>query len=144
MVEGSKAHSKEVKARRRTQKNGRGLEGALERKWGLKGALEKGEGSKAHSKEVRARRRTQKRGRVRKHTTLDGQVLEGALKKWGRVRKRTTLDGQRLEGALERKWGLEGALKREVGLVNALPYMIKDSKAHFKGDRGLKMPLKGK
>jgi hypothetical protein len=38
MVEGSKAHSKEVRARRRTKKDGRGLEGALEG----------GEGSKAH------------------------------------------------------------------------------------------------
>jgi len=40
MVEGSKVHSKEVRARRRTQKNGRGLEGALEG----------GEGWKAQSK----------------------------------------------------------------------------------------------
>jgi hypothetical protein len=38
MVEGSKAHSKEVRARMHTQKDGRGLEGALEGD----------EGSKAH------------------------------------------------------------------------------------------------
>jgi len=38
MVKGSKAHSKEVRARRRTQKDGRGL----------KGALEVGKGSKAY------------------------------------------------------------------------------------------------
>jgi hypothetical protein len=41
MIEGLKAHSKEVRARRHTPKNGRGLEGALEKKRGLKGALKK-------------------------------------------------------------------------------------------------------
>jgi hypothetical protein len=41
MVEGLKAHSKEVRARRCTPKNGRGLEGALKKKRGLKGTLEK-------------------------------------------------------------------------------------------------------
>jgi len=42
--EDSKVHSKEVRTQRCTQKNGRGLEGMLEKKWGLKGALERRRG----------------------------------------------------------------------------------------------------
>jgi hypothetical protein len=57
--EGSRAHLKGGRIRKRTTLIGRGLEGALER----------GEGSKAHSKG----------DGVRKHTTLNGRGLEGAL-----------------------------------------------------------------
>jgi hypothetical protein len=42
-----------MRAQRRSQKNGQGLEGALERKRGLKGARRGSEGSKAHSKKKR-------------------------------------------------------------------------------------------
>jgi hypothetical protein len=48
------------------------------------------------------------------------------------------------EAHLKRGEGSEAHSKREVGLGNALPYMINDSKAHFKGDRGLKMLSKGR
>jgi hypothetical protein len=68
--EGSRVHSKEVRVRKRTTLDGRGLESALERGEGSKAHSKRGrvrnalplmvEGSKAHSKEVRARRRTQK------------------------------------------------------------------------------------
>ena len=30
--------------------------------------------------------------------------------------------------------------KREVGLRNAIPWMVKGSKAHLKGDKDLKAP----
>jgi hypothetical protein len=71
--EDSKAHSKGwSRAQRRTQKrdgvrkcttlDGQWLKGALEKRQGLEGALEKG-------------------GRVRKRTTLDGQGLKGTLEK---------------------------------------------------------------
>jgi hypothetical protein len=90
MVEGSKAHSKEVRARRCTKRMV--------------------EGSKARSKEVRAWRRTQKDGRrrTRKETRAQRHARKGsegskarskgsedlkARLKGGRVRKRTTLDG---------------------------------------------------
>jgi hypothetical protein len=43
----------------------------------------------------------------------------------------------------KRKRGLEGALEREVGLGNTLPWMVKGSKAHSKGDEGSKTHLKG-
>jgi len=80
--EGSKAHSKEVRAWRRTQKRGRvrkrttldgqGLEGALERKWGLEGALKMMiEGSKAHSKKWYEKHRD----------FLGGLILMGSLPK---------------------------------------------------------------
>jgi hypothetical protein len=58
-----------MRARRRTQKDGRGLEGALEEGEGLKTHLKEGEGSKAHSKG----------GRVRKHITL-GMEMKGGGK----------------------------------------------------------------
>jgi len=45
----------------RTQKNGRGLEGALKKRGeGSKAHSKENGGSKAHSKKVRARRRTRK------------------------------------------------------------------------------------
>jgi hypothetical protein len=60
-----------------------GLKGALEKKWGLKGAFKRMvEGSKARSK-------------------------------GGRVRKRTTLNGCGIKGTLGRKRGLKGALERK-------------------------------
>jgi len=60
MVEGSKAHSKEMRARRRTPKGNEGSK--VHSKGGRVGnALPlMVEGSKTHSKEMRARRRTQK------------------------------------------------------------------------------------
>jgi hypothetical protein len=42
----------------------------------------------------------------------------------------------------KRKRGLEGALEMEVGLRNTLPWMVKGSKAHFKGDEGSNTYLK--
>ena len=48
MVKGSKAHSKEVRARRRTQNYGWGLEDALEGGEGLKAHLKGCEGLKVH------------------------------------------------------------------------------------------------
>jgi hypothetical protein len=60
MVEGSKAHSKEVRARRRTPKGNEGSK--AHSKGGRVGnaLLLMVEGSKVHSKEMRTRRRTQK------------------------------------------------------------------------------------
>jgi hypothetical protein len=46
----------------------------------------------------------------------------------------------RAQKRVRKRWGPEGALKREVGLGNALPWMVKGSKAHFKGDEGSKAP----
>jgi len=42
----------------------------------------------------------------------------------------------------KRKRGLEGALEREVWLGNTLPWMVKGSKTHSKGDVGSKTYLK--
>jgi hypothetical protein len=69
--EGSKAHTKEMKARMRTRMKMRARRRTQKDGWGLEGALERMvEGSKAHLKEVRAPRGTQN----------DGRGLEGALK----------------------------------------------------------------
>jgi hypothetical protein len=62
-----------MRARRRTQKDGRGLEGALE------GALEKGEGSMTHLKGGEGSKAHSKGGRVRKHITL-GMEMQGGGK----------------------------------------------------------------
>ena len=67
-------------------------------------------GSKAHLKrKTIGQRRTRKKVRT-----------WNVLKKM-RARRRT-----------RKRWGLEGALKREIGLGNALPLMVKGSKAHLK------------
>jgi len=62
-----------MRARRRTQKDGRGLKGALE------GALEEGEGLKTHLKEGEGSKGHSKGGRVRKHITL-GMEMKGGGK----------------------------------------------------------------
>ena len=54
-----------------------GLEGALFKRWKLKG----NEGLEACSKENEGSKAYSKGGRVRKRTTLNGSGLEGALKR---------------------------------------------------------------
>jgi hypothetical protein len=123
-----------MRARRRTQKRGRvkkhtildgqGLEGALERKWGLEGALKK---------KMRGRRRTPKKwgleGTLKRDLGL-GNALPWMVKclkahSKGDEGSKTHLKGDK---------GLKALSKREVGLGNALPWMVEGSKAHLKGN----------
>jgi hypothetical protein len=50
------------------------------------------------------------------------RMIEGSKvrSKGGRVRKHTTLNGCGLKGALERKGGLKGAIEKKRGLKGAL------------------------
>ena len=114
--------SKKRKENEGSKAHSKGSEGskACSRKSEGSKARSKGsEGSKVHSKWSEGSKARLKEVRARRRT-----------QKRGRVRKRTTLDGQGLKGALERRWGLKGALK----------IMIEGSKAHLKGDKGLKAP----
>ena len=113
---------RKMRARRRTQKDGRGI----------KGALKGGEGSKAHSKEwSRARRRARKEVRAQRRTRKRWG-LEGAL-------KREVGLGNTLPWMVKCSKALS---KSEVGLGNALPWMVKGSKVHLKGNEGSKAHLK--
>ena len=82
------------------------------------------EGSKAHSKRwLRARRRARKEARAQRRAWENARAQR-------RARRET-----RAQRHARKRWGLEGALGREVGLRNALPWMVKGSKAHLKGDK---------
>jgi len=120
MVEGSKAHSKEVRARRRTQKDGRGLEVHSKEVRARRRTKKKGEGSNAHSKGgegsktlskewSRAWRRTQKKVRARRHIKKRGEGSKAHSKKV-RARRRT-----------QNEVRARRRTRKEVGLGNTLP-----------------------
>jgi len=88
-------------------------------------------------RKMRARRRTQKDGRRIKGTLKGGEGSKAHSKEWSRAWRRARKEVRAQRRAWKR-WGIEGALKREVGLGNTLPWMVKCSKAHLKGDKGSK------
>jgi hypothetical protein len=110
-----------MRAQRHTQKDGRGLEGALEGSEGSKAHSKKMvEGSKAYM--VEGSKTRSKRGEGSKACSRRKRGLKSALEKERRAQRRARKEA-RAQRRARKKGRAQKRARKEVGLGNALPYI---------------------